>query len=777
MKNVAKDINVLSIGNGGMKATISESKLSKLFELLQSPYSDPIASIVRETSTNAWDAHVEAGVVEPILITFDIDLNSGYYIEFTDYGVGMSPERIEKVYVNYLESTKEDSNEQSGYFGIGSKSPLSYSDDYYITTKFDGIEYQYIIRKDSDGIPIIELLDEFETTSGNGTSIKLYIKNSSDVYKFAEACNKQLKYFEHVYFNNNSGLVLNLNNDFKIIKGDYFVCRVIPSANNQSLYEYINVPLDLTIGQVRYPLNNELIIEMFGENKRGKIEKIINHLSGFSLKIPIGLVSITMTRENIKYNNNSKENIKNILIKAYREIFSKNIYKNSLIFKQTTSSLEDDFIKFFDSINNNSDNNNFSISHDVIPIKKSISYSNKISIHIPSKPDILFKRSEFNEYVSNRIDKSIRLSLYKNEFKLEVKREDIIKEKLNIFNTSWGATKTLNFYYSSDNSNYRLFFQDLLSGRSVQNIKRLSDKGYNRVAFIEDIRKNNTFLDTDIGNLIDKCIDLVISNLNSEKKTLSSTYNSIFVNHSHGHIPDYDLNKIIFKYDVYVECLIRNYGESAYNIVSSSKYKNSVKIDTLKKFMKKHLVIGFRKSLQQDTELINFYHKFSNCFNQSFIILQVDEANEKILTDNGIPTVSSIIDKTMMPDVRILKKYRYAFNQIYGHPYSTMNLYEKTKYYDFEITKVRNAHFNIKGSSVTKVENSLKEYLFEHYPHFNLSKEIDKFQQFISEIIKINDIVRTSDLVPYLQYKLLKINYFTIKEVFKSKELLNFKFK
>src|SRR5690606_32044596 len=70
-------------------------------------YSDPISSIVRELTSNAFDAHIEAGTEEPVIVkitesnAFDGTPTS---LSIIDKGTGLSPEAIRTVYSRFGKS-------------------------------------------------------------------------------------------------------------------------------------------------------------------------------------------------------------------------------------------------------------------------------------------------------------------------------------------------------------------------------------------------------------------------------------------------------------------------------------------------------------------------------------------------------------------------------------------------------------------------------------------------------------------------------------------------
>lgn len=96
-------------------------------------YSNPIRSFLRETVSNGWDSHIEAGNKEPVLVILETtepdklkNVQTGYYghtakisITIRDFGVGLSPKRFYETYTNIGSSTKRGSNDYIGAFGMG----------------------------------------------------------------------------------------------------------------------------------------------------------------------------------------------------------------------------------------------------------------------------------------------------------------------------------------------------------------------------------------------------------------------------------------------------------------------------------------------------------------------------------------------------------------------------------------------------------------------------------------------------------------------------------
>lgn len=286
-----------NLGGETIEATIDESNISKLYDLLDNAYKNPIGSIVREITSNCFDSHKEAGVDDPVMIKLDSS-DTGYSITFSDVGVGLSPERINKIYLKYLSTTKDQSDDFLGAFGLGSKSPFSYTPYFNIVTRFNGTEYHYMLRKSVESKTQLTELTQFKTTERNGTDVIIQIKNKQDLDKFITECKNQLYYFEnvvidysgikHLYYKSWQGGKYtnlpedNLNQNFKLVKGKNFVFRI---EEDNSYYEN---GLHLCLGTVKYPIDWENL-------NMPKINV------PFALKFDIGELTVMSHREDIKY--------------------------------------------------------------------------------------------------------------------------------------------------------------------------------------------------------------------------------------------------------------------------------------------------------------------------------------------------------------------------------------------------------------------------------------------------------------------------------------------
>jgi hypothetical protein len=107
---------------------------SKAFQtLIDGLYSDKIRAVIRELWSNAFDAHVAAGIPE---VPFDCQLPTVFEPVFRvrDYGVSLGHADTMGLYTTIFASSKEGTNQQVGKLGLGSKSPFAYEDTFSVST-------------------------------------------------------------------------------------------------------------------------------------------------------------------------------------------------------------------------------------------------------------------------------------------------------------------------------------------------------------------------------------------------------------------------------------------------------------------------------------------------------------------------------------------------------------------------------------------------------------------------------------------------------------------
>jgi len=192
MKQQTVENTVEQIGNT-QNSQFQMRTSRKMFQILSSLYSDTPLAVVRELSCNCVDSHVMAGkATDPFHIHLPNALEP--WLTIQDFGTGISHKDIYDIYTVYGASTKEDSNEQIGCLGLGSKSVLAYTDNFVVTSIVKGEKRIYSVFFDQKSVPSISLMSTERTDESNGLSVQIPVK-TDDFYKFENAVEKALRFF------------------------------------------------------------------------------------------------------------------------------------------------------------------------------------------------------------------------------------------------------------------------------------------------------------------------------------------------------------------------------------------------------------------------------------------------------------------------------------------------------------------------------------------------------------------------------------------------------
>lgn len=250
-------------------------------------YSKPEQSFLREIVCNAIDAQVEAKSEEPAIITFMHDAqDNNVIIAIRDYGTGISPKRFQEIYLNIGSSTKRESNDYIGSFGIGRFSALACASMVHITSYYEGKEYHYIMLKNASKVNI-DLIDVNDTNEPNGVEVKIKVDN---VKNYVQSL-RYLWFIPNVYVNNVS--VTAWWGQF-----DAFNQRVLMHAKTFA-FNNAGLPTGLYVlhGNILYRVDNEQVPKFVTENSED-LEEIYQKVIP---KFNIGELEVTPNREQLLY--------------------------------------------------------------------------------------------------------------------------------------------------------------------------------------------------------------------------------------------------------------------------------------------------------------------------------------------------------------------------------------------------------------------------------------------------------------------------------------------
>lgn len=159
------------------KAHINPEMSALIMDMLAKIYVNPLEAAIREYVSNASDAHLEAGVIRPVELRVPCDEDP--VLEITDYGNGLNMMEILGIYGNFGSSTKKNSDELIGGFGIGSKSGLAISDYVEVISVKNSILNHFVLKREN-----MEIFTEFlrrNKDAGDmpsGTTVRISVNKS-----------------------------------------------------------------------------------------------------------------------------------------------------------------------------------------------------------------------------------------------------------------------------------------------------------------------------------------------------------------------------------------------------------------------------------------------------------------------------------------------------------------------------------------------------------------------------------------------------------------------
>ena len=155
-----------------LKAVVDENSVGLLIDNLITNYHNIYTAALREYVSNAVDSHRQAGQTKPVEVTLPTAWgNSELVIE--DFGVGMSYEDITEVFINFYSSTKRDSNNDIGGFGIGAKSGLGVNNQIVVSAVKDGLRNVLLYHRDGTTVTPQMMAVNEPTDAPNGVKVQV----------------------------------------------------------------------------------------------------------------------------------------------------------------------------------------------------------------------------------------------------------------------------------------------------------------------------------------------------------------------------------------------------------------------------------------------------------------------------------------------------------------------------------------------------------------------------------------------------------------------------
>lgn len=297
MKPVASTITEVDhLPGDEVKFGIGKGQEAWVMRSMADLYSNRELACVREYSTNAYDSNKEKALrdghdIKPIEVSLPSAMNP--YFTVKDAGVGMSRHELAEVYTQFGDSTKRDSDEFNGMLGFGSKSAIAYTNTFTVTAVKDGRKNVGVVtrREDAMGGYLVTLkivVDNVATSEPSGVTIQIPVHNwrefeqkARDFYRFWEP-----------------GTVLVNGREPEWAVGEKIDDNLYYYAHAQGMQNLSYV----VMGNVPYRIINSDALFPRGMNR-----------ISFVAYVPLGTVEFTPSREDLKYSDHTKNNLRKII--------------------------------------------------------------------------------------------------------------------------------------------------------------------------------------------------------------------------------------------------------------------------------------------------------------------------------------------------------------------------------------------------------------------------------------------------------------------------------
>jgi transposase-like protein len=300
------------VGNNSKPQTLKISANAFSFNMLINQlYANKAESMVREIIANAVDATIEAGNEElPVVVSYKDNV-----FTVRDFGVGMTHDFVVSNYSTLFESTKRNTNSQTGMIGLGSKSPFAVARSFTLTC-FDATKKRvYSIFLDDENIPHFTLAAEVDGDFVRGVEVAVILPDNFK-YEMENAINiaRVTHYDRPVVFETHIG------KDIKVIKiadGIAIIKSSVPlrSSSYSRKFGFIRQGSGiyslhaLNIWTYTYPCPSNIDYDLI-------------------IDVPIGSYSVSTSRESLSLDEDEKNHLRKNITDEYKR--ARNVFVDAI---------------------------------------------------------------------------------------------------------------------------------------------------------------------------------------------------------------------------------------------------------------------------------------------------------------------------------------------------------------------------------------------------------------------------------------------------------------
>lgn len=359
MAVIEKQEQLIKSTRSGSKFELNVDDMRQLFKSYINIYRDEL-TFIRELTANANDSVTECWELSdksipltefkkqnPIIIGYYAD-ESGRFLSIKETkGIGISPDRMRDVYLSVGNSTKRKSEHQIGAKGLGRLSVLRYVPEYYLTTVYDGICYEYKIEWYND-VPESKLRASYKTDLPNSTTVKVYLLESTKLVNIRTYCKEVLLYFNNVVYEN-LGFQYLIQDDihtFDISENEYIIsCNYEREENRRGYRNYdtderldthnygYKRDIPIVVGNIPYFVPLNALKESTSAPRYVKIKSLLNDTKdNTALKFTVNEVNLVQGRDDIEYSDKFRELIVEKMVKYHDYLINNRLTEIENIF-------------------------------------------------------------------------------------------------------------------------------------------------------------------------------------------------------------------------------------------------------------------------------------------------------------------------------------------------------------------------------------------------------------------------------------------------------------